>query len=114
MYSPLEQFSILSLIPLHIGNVYFSFTNSSLYMLLFTGLVGALFYMVTLNGGKLVPSRWQSVVEMLYTFILDMVEGQVGPKGKKYFPFVFTTFLLLLNGCKPFFMIIYIYFFLAR
>ena len=96
MYSPLEQFSILSLISLHIGNVYFSFTNSSLYMLLFTGLVGALFYMVTLNGGKLVPSRWQSVVEMLYTFILDMVEGQVGPKGKKYFPFVFTTFSFIL------------------
>jgi len=96
MYSPLEQFSIITLIPMHIGNVYFSFTNSSLYMLLFTGLVGALFYMVTIDGGRLVPSRWQSVVEMLYTFILDMVEGQVGPAGKKYFPFVFTTFSFIL------------------
>nr|YP_009647100.1 ATP synthase F0 subunit 6 [Chloroparvula japonica]QBX98760.1 ATP synthase F0 subunit 6 [Chloroparvula japonica] len=96
MYSPLEQFNILTLIPLHIGNVYFSFTNSSLYMLLFTGLVGALFYMVTLEGGRLVPSRWQSMVEMLYTFILDMLEGQVGPAGRKYFPFIFSTFSFIL------------------
>ena len=27
-FSPLEQFTIISLIPMHIGNFYFSFTNS--------------------------------------------------------------------------------------
>ena len=75
IYSPLEQFNIITLIPLHTGNVYYSFTNSSLYMLLVVGLVLSLFQMVTAEGGRIVPSRWQSVVEMIYTFVCDLVEG---------------------------------------
>ena len=39
IYTPLEQFSIVSLIPITLGNVYLSFTNSSLYLFLATGLV---------------------------------------------------------------------------
>ena len=58
IFTPLEQFSIVSLIPFHIGNIYLSFTNSSLYLMLTTGLVFILFYLVTQNGGYLVPSRW--------------------------------------------------------
>jgi len=62
LFSPLEQFSIISLIPLRIGNLYLSFTNSSLFLLLTTGLVFLLFKLVTQNGGFVVPSRWQSLV----------------------------------------------------
>lgn len=96
MYSPLEQFAIISLIPFHIGNFYFSFTNSSLFMLLTTGFFLLLFYFVTVNGGNLVPSRWQSFVEMIYEFVANLVEEQVGQKGKKYFPLIFTIFTFLL------------------
>lgn len=92
MFSPLEQFSIVSLIPLG----YFSFTNSSFFMLLTTGLVSFLFFLVTSRGGFLVPSRWQSFVEMIYEFVLNLVEEQVGSAGKKYFPLIFTTFTFLL------------------
>ena len=98
IYSPLEQFNIITLIPLHTGNVYYSFTNSSLYMLLVVGLVLSLFQMVTAEGGRIVPSRWQSVVEMIYTFVCDLVEGQVGKAGRAYFPFIFTLFVFLLFG----------------
>ena len=96
IYSPLEQFNIITLIPLHTGNVYYSFTNSSLYMLLVVGLVLSLFQMVTAEGGRIVPSRWQSVVEMIYTFVCDLVEGQVGKAGRAYFPFIFTVFCFIL------------------
>jgi len=96
IHTPLEQFSIISLIPIHLGNVYISFTNSSLYLLLTTGLVGVLFYLVTQNGGFLVPSRWQSLVEMIYEFVVSLVEEQIGAQGKKYFPLIFTTFVFLL------------------
>nr|YP_008802538.1 ATP synthase F0 subunit 6 [Monomastix sp. OKE-1]AGZ90191.1 ATP synthase F0 subunit 6 [Monomastix sp. OKE-1] len=92
MFSPLEQFTIVPLIPLG----YFSFTNSAFFMLLTTGLVSFLFYLVTTNGGFLVPSRWQSFVEMIYEFVLNLVEEQIGSAGKKYFPFIFTTFTFLL------------------
>jgi F-type H+-transporting ATPase subunit a len=96
LLSPLEQFSIISLIPLHIGNVYLSFTNSSLFLLLTTALVFFLFFLVTQNGGFVVPSRWQSLVEMIYEFVVSLVEEQIGGKGRKYFPLIFTTFVFLL------------------
>lgn len=96
--SPLEQFAIISLVPLHFGNLYFSFTNSALYMFLATGLVSLLCYLVTIRGGQLVPSRWQSVVEMIFQFVKSLVEEQIGPHGRKYFPLVFTTFLFLLSA----------------
>ena len=49
--SPLEQFSIFPLIPMKMGNLYFSFTNPSLFMLLTLSLVLLLLYFVTKNGG---------------------------------------------------------------
>ena len=45
--SPLDQFSINPLIPMDIGDFYFSFTNSSLSMLLTLGLVLLILYFVT-------------------------------------------------------------------
>jgi len=96
MYSPLEQFAIISLIPFHVGNFYLSFTNSSLFMFLSTGLFLLLFSFVTTKGGSLVPSRWQSVIEMIYEFVANLVEEQIGKVGKKYFPLIFTTFTFLL------------------
>ena len=96
IYTPLEQFSIINLIPIHLGNIYLSFTNSSLYFLLATGLVVLLFYLVTQNGGYLVSSRWQSLVEMIYEFVVSLVDEQIGTKGRKFFPLIFTTFVFLL------------------
>ena len=98
IYTPLEQFSIVSILPIRIGNLFLSFTNSSLYMLLATGLVSLLFYLVTREGGFLVPSRWQSVVEMTYQFVGSLVEEQIGTQGRKYFPLILTTFLFLLSN----------------
>jgi F-type H+-transporting ATPase subunit a len=94
--SPLEQFAIVSLIPFHIGNFYFSFTNSSLFMFLTIGFFLLFCFFVTQNGGRLVPTRWQSFLEMIYEFIANLVEEQVGEKGKKYFPFIFSLFTFLL------------------
>ena len=95
--SPLEQFAIHSIIPIRIGNVYLSFTNSSLFLLATVGLLWLLFSMITKNGGRLVPTRWQTLVEMIYTFVTGLVDSQIGAKsGKKYFPLIFTTFVFLL------------------
>lgn len=96
IFTPLEQFAIVSLIPIRLGNIYLSFTNSSLYLLLSTGLVILLFYLVTQNGGFLVPSRWQSLVEMIYEFVVSLVDEQIGKKGRFAFPLIFTTFTFLL------------------
>ncbi|KAJ9535631.1 hypothetical protein OSB04_un001223 [Centaurea solstitialis] len=71
--SPLDQFSILPLIPMKIGNLYFSFTNSSLFMLLTLSFVLLLIHFVTKKGGgNLVPNAWQSLVELIYDFVLNL------------------------------------------
>nr|YP_005090404.1 atp6 gene product [Dorcoceras hygrometricum]AEK53305.1 ATPase subunit 6 [Dorcoceras hygrometricum] len=95
--SPLDQFEIISWIPIEIGDLYFSFTNSSLFMLLTLSLVLLLFYFVTKKGGgKLVPNAWQSLVEILYDFVLNLVNEQIGGLSgnvkQKYFPCISVTF----------------------
>ena len=95
-FSPLEQFTLISLIPLHFGNFYFSFTNSSLFMFLAAGVFLLLLSFVTVDGGTLIPGPWQSLVEMLYEFVASLVREQIGLKGTKYFPVVFTVFTFIL------------------
>ena len=98
--SPLEQFSILPLIPMNIGNLYFSFTNSALFMLLTLSLVLLLVHFVTKNGGgNLVPNAWQSLVELIYDFVLNLVNEQIGGLSgnvkQKFFPCILVTFVIL-------------------
>ncbi|KAI5641194.1 hypothetical protein M9H77_00314 [Catharanthus roseus] len=60
--SPLEQFTILPLIPMKVGNLYFSCTNPSLFMLLTLSLVLLSLHFGTENGGgNSVPNAWQSL-----------------------------------------------------
>jgi F-type H+-transporting ATPase subunit a len=99
LFSPLEQFAIIPIIPIHIGNVYLSFTNSSLFMLLTVSVVLLLCHLVTLHGGYLVPNAWQSLVEIIYDFVLSLVNEQIsGPASAKqgFFPIIFVTFTFLL------------------
>jgi len=101
IFSPLEQFSIIPLIPMKIGNLYFSFTNSSLFMLLTLSLVLLLIHFVTKKGGgNLVPNAWQSLVELIYDFVLNLVNEQIGGLSgnvkQKFFPCILVTFTFLL------------------
>ncbi len=97
MASPLEQFEIHPIIPLQMGNVDVSFTNSSLYMVL-TVVITAGFVLLGMRHRALVPGRLQCAVELSYEFIANMLRDTVGNEGRKYFPFVFTVFMFVLLG----------------
>jgi hypothetical protein len=57
-YSPLEQFEIISLLPLHIGALDISITNSSLMMILTVSLFVILAQLIgVLGNGFLLPTR---------------------------------------------------------
>ena len=92
---PLEQFTIERLVPIHIGRLDISFTNSALLMTIVVVLVTALTVLAT-RRRALVPGRWQSVAEMLYEFVADMVDTNAGHDAKAYFPFIFTLFVFIL------------------
>ncbi len=96
MHSPLEQFVIKPLIPVHIAGIDVSFTQSSLWM--FIGISLTIFIMSFLRGKEMVPSRWQNIPEMFYEFIFGMVQNQIGEKAGKYVPFIFTVFMTVFMG----------------
>ena len=95
MASPMEQFEVRSIVPLHIGSLDISFTNASLWMCIVVVLV-ALFLTLGASPRRLVPSRMQSIVEMSYIFVADMIRSVAGTEGLVFFPFVFTLFMFVL------------------
>ena len=95
--SPLEQFKIERLAEFHIAGYDASFTNSSLLMVV---AVVAITAFLVLGSAKsaLVPGRWQSMTELAYEFIANMVHENAGTAGMKYFPWVFSIFMFVLFG----------------
>nr|YP_010592825.1 ATP synthase F0 subunit 6 [Platostoma chinense]WAB65450.1 ATP synthase F0 subunit 6 [Platostoma chinense] len=99
--SPLDQFSIVPFLPLQIGKLYFSFTNPSFFLLLTLSFVLFFFHLVTKKGGgKSVPNAWQSLVELIYDFVPNLVNEQIGGLSgnvkQKFFPCISVTFTFLL------------------
>jgi F-type H+-transporting ATPase subunit a len=95
--SPVEQFKLKSLVPFEMGGIDLSYTTSSLWMTITVAAVTA-FLTLSMRGGRLVPGRWQSMAEMSYEFIANMIRENVGAEGRKYFPFIFTLFMFILMG----------------
>jgi F-type H+-transporting ATPase subunit a len=93
MIDPIEQFSIEKLFTIgHIGNQEIAFTNSSAYML---GSVALISLLMIGPGRNLVPGRFQSIAEIAYEFVANTIRSNAGKDGMKFFPFVFTIFMLL-------------------
>ncbi|MHA1565445.1 MAG: F0F1 ATP synthase subunit A [Alphaproteobacteria bacterium] len=97
MASPLKQFQIEPIVPLHIGELDISFTNSSLFMT-FAVTLGAAFLVLGARHGSAVPGRWQSMTELTYEFIGGIIKESIGPEGRRYFPLIFTLFIFVLFG----------------
>ncbi|MAO57140.1 MAG: F0F1 ATP synthase subunit A [Rhodospirillaceae bacterium] len=96
-HSPLAQFEIKTLVPLEFGGIDASFTNSSLFMVA-TVVVVSLFLILAMRRAALVPGRWQSMAELSYVFVANVMKDTVGSEGRKYFPFIFTVFMFILFG----------------
>ena len=90
---PMSQFLVKPLFGGEMG--LFTVTNSTLWMAIVVGAISLLF----IEAGKhraLVPSRLQSVAEMFYGFVRQMVTDIAGEEGMKYFPYIFTLFSFIL------------------
>jgi F-type H+-transporting ATPase subunit a len=94
-HSPLAQFEIKRLVPLEIGGVDISFTNSAAFMVVAV-LAITLLMTVSMRGRAMVPGRLQSVAELSYEFIANMLKENVGSEGRQYFPFIFSLFMFIL------------------
>ena len=97
MANPMEQFLIKPIIPIEVGGVDISFTNSALFMSLAV-VVSFVLFALCLRKRTLVPNAAQSVPEGVYEFVNNLLRENVGTDGLKYFPFVFTIFLFVAMG----------------
>jgi len=102
---PISQFEIVKYAELKIGKYDISFTNSSLMMLVAVGCIAL--WLLLSTKKSLIPGRAQSIAEISYEFVADMVRSAAGKDGLKFFPFVFTLFIFILFanllGMIPFF-----------
>ncbi|MBN9590488.1 MAG: F0F1 ATP synthase subunit A [Alphaproteobacteria bacterium] len=99
----MEQFTVRPLFAepvLHIAGHPIYFTNQSLLMVI-VALAASLFLTLAVKPGRLVPTRGQSMAELSYEFVANMIHSASGEDGLKFFPFVFTLFIFVL--CSNFF-----------
>lgn len=74
---------------------WYTVTNTTFWMGIAVLAIVALLVLGTRHRA-IVPSRSQSVAELIYGFIYKMVEDVTGHDGVKYFPYVMTLFLFIL------------------
>lgn len=73
------------------------FPQSALLMVIGAVLTLALLYFGA-RPRAVVPGRLQAAAELLYDFVYNMAVDQIGPEGRRFFPFVFTIFTFVLMG----------------
>ena len=101
----MHQFEINRYLRLDLFGIDASFTNSSAFMV--AAVVVALgFPTFAISNRSLVPTRMQSIAELSYEFIANLLRENVGKEGMKYMPFVFSLFMFIL-ACNMLGMIPY-------
>jgi F-type H+-transporting ATPase subunit a len=103
--NPMEQFAVKPILGmdkplLTIAGHPIFFTNQALLMVI-VAVASALFLTLAVKPNRLVPTRGQSMAEMSYEFVANMIHSATGEDGLKFFPFVFTLFIFVL--CSNFF-----------
>jgi F-type H+-transporting ATPase subunit a len=96
--NPMEQFEVTPLIQqplLTIAGHPIYFTNQALFMCVVV-VAASLFLTLTVSKGRLVPGRGQSMAEVSYEFVANMIRSTMGEDGLAFFPFIFTIFMFVL------------------
>ena len=61
-------------------------------------IVSITFLTLAMRRNAMIPGRLQMCAEIVYEFVSKMVNENIGSKGRKYFPFIFTLFIFILMG----------------
>lgn len=93
--NPMHQFEVYPILPIKLGSIDASFTNASLWMVI---VVATVCLILLLSSAKLVPGRLQSIGELAYEFIANMMRDILGDSGRAFFPLVFALFMFVLTA----------------
>ena len=96
VFHPLDQF-IVKPIGGVAGDPVFWYTPTNVTLWLGIAVLAIfLLFVVGTAGRNTIPTRAQSIAELLYGFIYKMVEDVAGHDGAKFFPYIMTLFLFIL------------------
>jgi F-type H+-transporting ATPase subunit a len=101
LYSPLEQFSIVSLLSYNLPGTnlsFFVFSNFIL-MLFFTALIFSVVFLISVKKHNKVFTPFLIVFNNYYSFVITIIRENFIKKGFFFFPYLFLlmSFLLVAN-----------------
>jgi F-type H+-transporting ATPase subunit a len=103
LFTPLEQFQIISIFPIKFFCLDFSLTNLVLVNIIILFLMGFVIKLISSksdcsNTGSflLVPGVWQTFFEMVYETVGQLVYDNLNSDGEKYLPYISTLFVFIL------------------
>ncbi len=107
MENPLHPFELHTMVPLSLFGLDISINKAVIVMFLVVGLVILLMTKAcprhgvsgARSAGSLVPTKLQSLAEILVEFIRGMIHETMGPEGMRFVPFIASLFLFIL-GCN--------------
>jgi ATP synthase subunit 6 len=101
LFSPLEQFEVILLIPLYFKGIDFSITNETLIIIIIF-----LFFSISFSASlnlkdstlNIIPSRIQVLFEIIYKILISLIVDNLGKfEGQKFFPMLFSIFLFIVS-----------------
>lgn len=95
MEDPLHPFELHNFLPLSLFGIDISVNKAVLMMWVVVGIV-ALLLLKAGGARSLVPSKLQSLAELLVDFIRGIIHDTMGPAGMRFFPLISTLFLFIL------------------
>ncbi|KMP11121.1 ATP synthase F0F1 subunit A [Candidatus Nitromaritima sp. SCGC AAA799-C22] len=93
----MHHFEVHNIIPIEIMGVDLSISQAVVAMWVGLALIFGIFMLIVSRGVSPIPSKLQSVAEIMLEFIRGMVDEFIGKEeGKKYFSFVASIFFFVL------------------
>jgi len=93
--SPLHPFELHNYIPITLFGLDISINKAVIMMWVVVGLTAFLLVKAG-QSRKMVPTKLQSLGELLVGFIRDIILDTMGKDGMKFFPFIATLFVFIL------------------
>ncbi len=93
--NPLHPFELHPYVTLSLFGLDISLNKAVIMMWVVIAVASGLLYMAG-RQRRLVPTRLQSMAEVLVEFIRNMILDTMGEQGMRFFPFVATLFLFIL------------------
>jgi ATP synthase subunit 6 len=102
--TPSEQFQIISFFSLKLFCLDFSFTNLILINSIVLGIYVVFVYCLSKARGEVgdfpslsfIPNNWQTLIELIYETVAQLLFDNLNIEGEKYFPFVSVIFTFIL------------------